>query len=41
MIRPEVAQMPDAAAVIEFDPEAVADARYDRGELSLVIQAPG
>ena len=39
MISPDAAQMPDAAAVIEFDPEAVVDARYDRGELSLLIQA--
>ena len=39
MIPPEVAQMPEAAAVIEFDPEAVVDAVYDREELSLVIEA--
>ena len=39
MITPELAQMPDAAAVTGFDPEAVTDAKYDRGELTLVIQA--
>ena len=37
MIPPEVAQMPDTASLVEFDPEAVLDARYDRGELILVI----
>jgi NADH-quinone oxidoreductase subunit C len=37
MIPPEVAQRPDAAAVIEFDPQAVAEAKYDREELSLVV----
>lgn len=37
MIPPELAQMPEAAAVIGFDPEAVVDAKYDRAELSLTI----
>ncbi len=38
MIPPDVSRMPDAAAVIEFDTQAVVDAQYDREELSLVIQ---
>ena len=37
MISPEVTQMPDAVAVLEFDPAAVADGKLDRGELTLVI----
>ena len=37
MIPPEVAQMPDAAAVAEFDPAALVDGKFDRGELTLVI----
>ena len=38
MIPPEISRMPDAAAVMEFDPEAVVDAKYDRKELSLIVQ---
>ena len=38
MIPPEISRMPDVAAVMEFDPEAVVDAKYDRAELSLVVQ---
>ena len=37
MIPNDLAQMPDTAAVIGFDPEALIDAKYNRGELSLVI----
>lgn len=37
MIPPEVARMPDAAALLAFDPEAVLDGKYDHGELTLVI----
>ena len=37
MIPPEVAKMPDASALLEFDPEAVAGGKYDRGELTLLI----
>ena len=37
MIPPEVAQKPDAAAVIEFDTAALVDGKLDRGELTLVI----
>jgi NADH-quinone oxidoreductase subunit C len=37
MIPPEVAQMPDASALIGFDPEAVVDGKYDRNELTLWI----
>ncbi len=39
MIPHEVAEMPDAAALSEFDPEAVIDGKYDRGELTLVVRA--
>ena len=38
MIPPEVAQMPDAAALLEFDPAAVEDGKFDRGEVTLVIR---
>ena len=38
MIPPEVAQMPDAAALAEFAPEALLEGKYDRGELTLLIQ---
>ena len=38
MILPEAAQMPDVAALLEFDPAAVADGKFDRGELTLVIR---
>src|SRR3990172_3432847 len=38
MISPEAVQMPDAAALIDFDPESVVDGKYDRGEYTLVIQ---
>ncbi len=38
MASPEVAGMPDTAALSEFDPEAVIDGKYDRGELTLVIR---
>jgi NADH-quinone oxidoreductase subunit C len=34
---PEVIQMPDTSAVIEFDPEAVVGGKYDRSELTLLI----
>ena len=37
MIPPEVARMPDAAALLEFDPGALADGKYDRDELTLVV----
>ena len=37
MIPPEVSQMPDAAAVAEFDSAALVDGKFDRGELTLVI----
>ena len=40
MIPPDVALMPEAAALIEFSAEAVIDAKFDREELSLAIQ-PG
>ncbi len=38
MIPPEAAGMPDTAALTEFDPEAILDGKFDRGELTLVIQ---
>ena len=38
MASPEVAGMPDTAALSEFDPEAVIDGKHDRGELTLVIR---
>ena len=38
MVSPEVAAMPDTAALSEFDSEAVIDGKYDRGELTLVIR---
>ena len=38
MIPPEVAQMPDAAALLAFDPAAMEDGKFDRGELTLVIR---
>lgn len=37
MIPPEVAQAPDAAAVMEFDAAALEDGKLDRGELTLVV----
>lgn len=38
MIPPEVIKTPDASALMEFDAEAIADGKYDRGELTLWIQ---
>lgn len=35
----ELARMPDAAALLDLDPAAVADIRHDRGEWTLVIPA--
>src|ERR1039457_6308576 len=37
MIPPEIAQMPDASALIEFDAEALLGGKHDRGELTLLI----
>lgn len=37
MMPPEVVRMPDAAALLEFDPGAIAEGKYDHGELTLVI----
>jgi NADH-quinone oxidoreductase subunit C len=37
MIPSEAAQMPDVAALLEWDAQAVADAKVDRGELTLMI----
>jgi NADH-quinone oxidoreductase subunit C len=34
---PDLAQFPDAVALQEFDPQAVAEARHDRGEQTLLI----
>jgi hypothetical protein len=39
MIPPELAQKPDAAALLEWDPRAVVDGKYERGELTLIIAA--
>ncbi len=36
-LAPEVTQMPDTSALIEFDPEAIVGGKYDRGELTLLI----
>ena len=41
MIPPEVTQMPDAEALLEFDPAAMEDGKLDRGELTLVIRPDG
>ena len=41
MIPPEVTQMPDAAALLAFDPAAMEDGKLDRGELTLVIRPDG
>lgn len=35
---PEVAQLPDSSALADFDPEAIAGGKLDRGELTLVIR---
>lgn len=37
MIPAEAATMPDASMLIDFDPEAVVDGKWDRGELTLWI----
>jgi len=37
MIAPELAQMPDPAALLKFDPDSIVDAKHDRGELTLII----
>lgn len=37
MIPPEAARMPDAAALVAFDPNVLVDGKYDRGELTLVV----
>ncbi|MBI3895142.1 MAG: NADH-quinone oxidoreductase subunit C [Acidobacteria bacterium] len=37
MIPPEVARIPDTAALLEFDPGAIAEGKYDRRELTLMI----
>ncbi len=38
MIPPEVITTPDASALMDCDPEAIAGGKYDRGELTLWIQ---
>ncbi|MBI2817872.1 MAG: NADH-quinone oxidoreductase subunit C [Acidobacteria bacterium] len=40
MIPPEVETTPDVAALKEFDPQAITAAKFDRGELTLWIEAP-
>ena len=37
MIPPDVAEMPDASALIAFDAEAVTGGKFDRGEYTLYI----
>jgi len=37
MMPPEVVRMPDAASLLEFDPGAIVEGKYDLGELTLVI----
>ncbi|MBI4461029.1 MAG: NADH-quinone oxidoreductase subunit C [Acidobacteria bacterium] len=37
MIPPEVTRIPDTAALLEFDPGAITEGKYDRGELTLMI----
>ena len=37
MIPPEVAQLPDAAALLAWDPQQVVDGKLDRGETTLII----
>ena len=37
MIPPELAQKPDAAALLEYDPRAILDGKHERGELTLFI----
>ena len=34
MMPPEVVRIPDAAALLEFDPGAIAEGQYDHGELT-------
>ena len=36
-MEPEVSQMPDAGALLEFDPQCVVDGKFDRNELTLWI----
>jgi len=38
MIAPELAEMPEVAPLIEYDGEAVLDARFDHEDLSLSVQ---
>ena len=38
MIPPEVMRMPDTAALLEFDPDALVEGKFDRGELTLGIR---
>jgi NADH-quinone oxidoreductase subunit C len=39
MISPEIAEMPNPAAVLAFDPDALVGAHNERGELTLITSA--